>query len=467
MLPLPENTWPGAPKGFSANARIQPHERPCTWHVEYGATTAYGSTTTPRALPGKLTAVMYELWEEGVNGWTAGLDVSQLAHITDGHDSFVRATPSGLDDNHLDGVDYVLLGPFAYIGRTPGYAARMQLGGGTPDLRGARIQMRVRGNSFVANGSNVCPWIQYDLDQDIVSPDPAVVGRPNWACTSASLNSALATGDWEDIVLTLRNSVHAWTFGSHQTGDGRTEYVYGELDAGLARVNVDAFIAMWTFVTNGNEPTGTADFDNLIFRYRNHSLCADSNGGRLVSSPRGTVPATVLTDGWRHGPGHTWQSAEAPTVPQEFVYAFKNPVSIFSVTICNDPVNPSKGVEVLVSSDGTTWKSLGTKVLPQTHASGPNFLFQHWSAISGSDYGPLHTGTVSWLKVRVLTAYGATWGLGSIEAHGTGATEETDDDWYDVNQDVNVGTGTFHYRVVTVTDGGTVYGPDQTVTVPS
>ena len=72
--------------------------------------------------------------------------------------------------------------------------------------------------------------------------------------------------------------------------------------------------------------------------------------------------------------------------------------------------------------------------------------------------------------MRVLSGYRAKhWGLGEVEAFGTGATMGTDDDLYHVNTDIEglkAGT-TYHYRLVAVNEKGTRRGEDKTFTLPA
>lgn len=460
-LPLPENTWSSQLVGFSAQSRIQPKGRACTWHVEYGATTSYGSSTTPRALPGKLTAIYRESWADDMNGWRGGLDGLQLTHQAS-ETNFVRANFTGatIDQNHLDGIGFNMLGPYLYCGRYVPAQGRVVLGGGLPDLRGATVARRVRGNSIVSHGCTFCPWIQGQLDKSLVFPpaDYADQKTPNWANTANSLNATLALGSWQDVTVTMRNRHADWTFASHQTGDGKTEYVYGELDAMLRAVDINLFVAMAINVDFGDPPTGTIDVDNFVLTYRNHSVCASSNGGTLVSDPGGD-DASVLADGDRTGTAWTGPLGD-------FVYQFADPITLDSVTVVNNEASPSEDVEVLVSADGSSWTSLGTKTLSAAHADGPNHNQAHWDADDGTNWEPVHGTPVSFLKVSILSKYGASAGLCTIEAHGSGATEQTEDDWYDVNQDIAAASGTWHYRIVATTEIGTTYGPDQTVVVP-
>jgi hypothetical protein len=115
--------------------------------------------------------------------------------------------------------------------------------------------------------------------------------------------------------------------------------------------------------------------------------------------------------------------------------------------------------------------SVAQGTLPEKHERGPNYTFFHVDAhvlVDGvAVWAPLHPDPVNRLRIDVLSGYQADhWGIGEIEAFGTGAWEHTDDDWYDLNQDVCVESGTWHYRISATTSAGTTYGPNQVVVVP-
>ncbi len=112
-LPVPQATEddPLPMVGASINGRVHPGGRPCTWHVEYGATTGYGSSTAPRSLPGKLTAHYLESFAGGAHGFRGGLDALQLSYqSTEG--GFIRKAAEGaegIDDNHASGIGLLQL----------------------------------------------------------------------------------------------------------------------------------------------------------------------------------------------------------------------------------------------------------------------------------------------------------------------------------------------------------------------
>ena len=210
-----------------------------------------------------------------------------------------------------------------------------------------------------------------------------------------------------------------------------------------------------------NPPTGSLDFDELQIAYRNHSLIRPSNGGTLVEWPQTGGDPAALTDGWRHGQGRTWHSAENPTSPQEFVYSFDNPVTINRVQLHQNPTWPAKEVELLVSADGKEFSSALKKVLPQQGAPNANFGFTLDTGLSLKCQS---------LKVQVNSGYQTQhWGLGEIEVFGSGAVMLPDDDLYYVNldlQDLAPGNA-YHYRLVASNSEGTAYGEDRTYRLPA
>ncbi len=312
-----------------------------------------------------------------------------------------------------------------------------------------------------------------------------------------------------------------WKFASHNSSKPwQTEYVYGELDAGLSAVNNDVIFPMFFGVnplSGGNTTTGKADFQDLVIQYRNHNCCAPQNGGTLLSEIEG---AEILTDGWRYGDGHMWVSDANPfgedeenPVPIVFEYSFANPIQIDCVIVQNHPDYLCKEIVVEVSSDGgitwntvsTYWSIGGSPYMFETHPLGTRMLFKNWvindyTRVGLDDpaytpyaplgyYPPDPEPPQTWGDLvpyapsnRVRVTILSTWasapavgdpdfaspaGLGSIEVYGTGAIEETDNEWYDASQDIELEPATaYHYRVKAVVDEGTenartFYGPDQ------
>jgi len=480
VLPVPTATGLPVVRGFTVNARVHPHALPAVWRVEYGETDAYGSVTPDRALPGKLDAWFAESWEDGPNGWQAGIGGEQLTHFPTGGPTggaFVRYTDDGgwgNDTNHYDGIGAIHLGPYAYLGNYDGgpQAPPLYLGGGFPDLRGARFEAQLRGVGWNARGTELGTWIQGSRDTYAVDLVPEDLRRPNWAHTGELQTAHLASGDWEPASWTLRNRTEDWTFAG--TYGSRITYDYGELDSLLGAIDINVFALQVLYVDIFDLPSGSWDMADLQIAYRQRSVLAPSNGGTLVSEPAGGSGAELLTDGWRNGEGRQWRSAAKPEGPLEIEYALARPITLQTLNIHNATDYPSEGVQVEVSEDGgKTWTQVAGGRLPDSHRLGPNYLFLHADAWELDADGiaawvPLHDNPIDRLRVRILSGYQSDyWGLGEIEeAFGEGALEETDDDWYDLTQDLLTDPGTWHFRVVAETEAGVIVGPDQVVVVP-
>lgn len=476
---LPVPTAEGLPvvTGFTVNARIHGHGQPCTWQVDHGPTRALGTSTVPRALPPALGAWLREDWTEGTNAWLAGIGGAQLSHHPSGGPDggpFVRYTDDGTagnDTNHLDGIGIIHLGLYGYSGHyDDGGVPALYMGGGFPDLRGARFTMDLRGVDWVANGTTLGTWIQGYRDVRVTEVVPEDSRYPNWAWTAGGLTEHLASGEWERAEWTLRSRSDDWTFAG--ANGGRLLYDYGELDSLLSHVNVDLFPIQILGVDLSRPPAGGIDYDALTIQYRQHSLTAPGNGGSLISEPAGGAGAALLTDGWRNGEGHEWWSDVEPEGDQAFVYAFADPIMLFSLTIHNSVAWPSDRVDLEVSPDGgSNWERVGGGSLPMRSSDGPNLLFLHesaWRKVAGvNHWSPLFSEPVDRLRVTVRSGHQAErWGLGEIEAFGTGATKQTEDDWTDVHQDIRVAPGTWYHRSIVRCTGGEVRGEIAEVVVP-
>jgi hypothetical protein len=470
--------------GFSANGRIQPHGAPAEYYFEYGTTKDYGQKTETKRLPPKLAAYYREDWDVGKAGWRGGSG-PDLRHFPSGGETggFIRyAEPTGDDYNHEDGIGLLHLVQYFYVGSFDADAPTSALGGSEPDFRDARIRVSVRGNNWRGNGTDLLWWSQVDVNRG--HPKPGSGARfSNWAHTGFNLTESLASGQWEKVEYRLYNDTTEWSYAgsnrvlNQQLGRGEV-YVYLPLDEVLGNLDTDIFHVL-TYVDREHYPTGSIDFDNLEIAYRNHSVVFPSNGGKLTSSPPGSDNPEALTDGWRNGPGKTWTTAPSPQGPQEIVFDFDQPIAIDRVQLHQNPEWPSKEVEVL-SYDGQTWTTLVRDTIP----AGTKEYIVNAAADGAVEGGPVSANLTYLLardlkdlapparklKVRILSGYRPErWGLGEIEAFGTGATEKTDDDWYRVTQDI---TGlkrgeAYHYRLVSVIGGKTELGGDMTFTVPA
>jgi hypothetical protein len=439
---------------FTVNGSIHPHGLPTSYYFEYGPTAEYGRRTESTPLPPRLAAYYHESWDDGFGGWDSWLKSShhQEGGVSGG---FVRfAEPSNHDHNHDNGIGTLHLVKYLYPGPHPGVASpSVQLGGGDPDFRDARISVSVRGNDWKPNGSELLWWTQSQLNIE----DGIASGwkRPNWAHTGSTLTDLLLDGKWHSASYRLTNDSTHWTYGGGTRG-----YIYGSIDFCQRHLNIDLF-HMLAYIDVSNPPTGSIDFDELTIAYRNHSLLLPSNGGKLINSPAGGDEVARLTDGWRHGKDRAWRSAANPTGPLEFIWSFERPVVIETVQLHQNPDWPAKDVEVLVAADGQNFTSLLKRVLPEKGVPTNNWAFTFDKNLKAP---------AAALKVRVTSGYKAEhWGLGEVEVFGSGATMRTDDDLYHVNTDItDLKPGeAYHYRLVAVSSSGTTRGEDRSFTTPA
>lgn len=462
--------------GFSANGRIHPHGKPTEYYFEYGPTTAYGQRTPVAPLGPKLSAHYAENFENGLAGWRggAGNDLVHVAHGGKDGGGFVRyAEPTNDDLNHVDGIGTLHLVEYLYPGIFDGDAPTAALGGADPDFRDAKVTRVLRGVNWKPAGSELIWWAQADVAHG-ARPLDQEPHYANWGHTGHLLTDHLFSGQWETVSYRLWNDTAEWTYsGTNRELNAvynRDQYHYASLDDVLRHLNIDFFhvLAFVDGYAPAGYPTGAIELDDIELAYRNHSLLAPSNGGKLVSAPPGSPSdPSVLTDGWRTGVGKTWLSAPTPTAPLEFVFEFARPVTVQKVQLHQHATFPSKDVEVLVSTDGGAWTPIVTDVMPEKSVGSENF------PPGGANFVYLLVKGLSApatkVKVRVLSGYRAeAWGLGEIELFGTGAQMETEDEFYRLNADITGLTAgqTVHYRLVATSDGATVAGGDQTYTVP-
>ena len=448
--------------GLSVNGRVHARGRPATYHFEYGPTPAYGSQTPTKPVPPRIGAYYRETWDQGWNGWKSWDMKHRHFPVGGASAGYIRYDSISQDDhNHDDGVGTVHLAQYMYLGRY-NVIPSAYLAAGDPDLRDASVKIAVRGVDWKPNGTELMWWSQSQSNIEINPNDVTLAPgykHPNWCYTGHSLTDLLLTGKWERAEYRLLNDTRLWSYCGNNGGSARYD-AYWPIDDTQRHLNLD-FFHMVVFVDPANRPTGSIDFDEFELAYRNYSLAAPANGGKLLASPQGSDddPAT-LTDGWRHGPQHAWNSPKNPAGPLEFIYEFTQPVTIESIQIHQHPDWPSREVEVFVSADGTAWQPLAKGTIPEKVTSGPNFAFILQRGLKG---------IARQAKVRILSGYKPDhWGLGEIELFGTGAAYTTDDDWFHVNTDIDgLKPGeTCHYRLVATSAAGTTLGENQQFTLP-
>jgi hypothetical protein len=456
--------------GLTVNGSIQPHGLPTTYYFEYGPTTSYGNKTRPESLPPRLAAYYKESWNEGSGGWHTDMTVAPIEHHREGgaQGGFVRFHEPARDDpNHVDCVGtlhlpkFVMTGPWARFVNLPS----LQLGAGDPDFRDARVSLYVRGNNWVANGSELqwwnVSWSNVDEIRTVEEFRKPSWRAANWTYTATNLNDQLASGRWEKVDYRLRHDSEDWTYaGNNRAQPHYKRYSYWPLNDAQRHLNAD-FFHILAFVDPVNPPKGSIDFDELVIAYRNYSLVLPSNGGKLLRAPKSPDDPATLTDGWRNGPSKTWRGPAQPSTPVEIVYTFANPVTVRAVQLHQNPDWPARDVEVFVSSNDRDYTSIEKAVLPEKGVPNANFAFALQSGLAAE---------AKYLKVQISSGYKKEhWGLGEIEVFGSGATMQTDDDRYFVNldlHDLKPGT-TLHYRLVAENNTVTIPGADRMVTLPA
>ena len=466
----------------TTNGAIHPHGLYTQYHFEYGPDTNYGKQTPPAELPPQRTAHYYESFDHGIGGWhkrdgpmehhpTGGASGSASPSASAGASGgFVRYTSPTLDDhNHDDGIGTLHLASYLYMGAFMDEALRKSMGphnpllaAGEPDLRGAHVSLYVRGHNWQPNGSELLWWTQSQSNPAITrQPDWRCDPTANWAYTGHMLTDALQSGNWEHIAYKLRHHADQWSFGGFYTEQPDWKrYDYWPIDPVQAKVNYDLFHLL-AFVDPDNPPRGMIDFDEFHLTYPNRSLTSPSNGAHLIAAPDSDADPARLTDGWRHGDNHTWHTAPNPNAPQQFIYAFDNPVTIQSIQIHQNSDHPAKDVRCAISTDGRTFTPLCNLTLPLTNIPHDNLAF----AIQSDLAAP-----ATHLQVTILSGYrDDRWGLGAIEAFGSGAKMLPDNEPYEVNTDINHLTpgSTLHYRLVATNAHGATRGEDQSFNVPA
>lgn len=128
------------------------------------------------------------------------------------------------------------------------------------DFREAMLTLWLRGEDVALEGSHLVLWVQ------------AGVGAraSNWALTSAPLDDALLTGQWEPVVRKLSGGEDAWTCLDqlHMRPD---VYECAPLDTVLGDVNADWGLLLYPIPTPGAPPRlpqGKIMLDELQLQYQ-------------------------------------------------------------------------------------------------------------------------------------------------------------------------------------------------------
>jgi hypothetical protein len=455
------------PRGVAVNAMVRADGSPGRYWVVYGARGQMNQRTEARSLPPVRGAFLAESWDRDQAGWSGGLSGRDLIHAREGSaTSFVRylgptekenrafvGEPPGLDVNHIDGIGGLHLCHYIYsarMGANPLHASRstgLNLGGGRPDFRDARIDVRLRGNGVDPKGAELTFWAQSDHDPALQLTPNWV--RANWAYTGRYATHAILDGRWNDVSYVLENDTRRWTYGGNNVAQNRSErYAYLNLNQSLEDLNAN-FFHLYVYVDGQRPPAGTIDFDSIVINYRNHSLLLPAHGTRLTGSPSGSVGlAERLTDGWRHGPDREWHSASAPKGPQSFVWQFPAPVRLQTLQVHQSIRYPSRDVAAYVSSDGARWDLLTQLSLPRESPVSANHAYA---------LADVRAEGVTHFKLEVRSGYeDERWGLGEVELFGSGMPLASDPEGAAVNVDLEKLTPgeEYSYQFVVETSAG-------------
>ncbi|NWG12238.1 MAG: hypothetical protein HXY20_01750 [Acidobacteria bacterium] len=449
--------------GMMVNGSINARGLHTTYYFEYGPDPSYGRRTVQCELPSGARAYFSEGWDKGLGAWGSWLTAEH--HSAKGKSpGFNRfSEPSEVDDNHEDGigsvhlVKYLLCGPVA----PPGYST-VVLGGGDPDFRGARISYWVRGINWQPHGSELLFWAQSQRNIQIqYGPGWR---RANWAYTGMPLTDYLLDGRWHRVEYELRNDTSFWSYaGNNPTGQGKSaeRYEFWPLEDSLRHLNWD-FFHLLAFIDRESPPTGAIDFDEFELSYPNKSLLVPGNGGLLIGWPADSEDdPRALTDGWRCGAAHSWKSRLNPSGHQEFVYSFRDPVTVQTIQLHQHEQWPTREAEIQVSADDRVFRTIACCSLPRVEEAGPNQAFGFVSGLSEP---------ARYLKLILKSGYTTErLGLGEIEVFGTGAMLLPADCQSYVNaciSGLNPGN-TYHYRLVARNEAGISYGEDRAFTTPA
>src|SRR5436190_14988465 len=140
--PAALDTGPASARGLTGatlDGSIQADGLPTSYYFEYGPSASYGLATPAANLPPRLAAYYHETWDGPAAGWESWL--TQTHFPSGGHaGGFMRfAEPSEDDRNHDDGIGTLHL--VKALRTDPFAGSSAALGGGDPDLRGARVSV--------------------------------------------------------------------------------------------------------------------------------------------------------------------------------------------------------------------------------------------------------------------------------------------------------------------------------------
>ncbi len=251
---------------------------------------------------------------DGPGPWASWMSPSLITGDNGAYGSYTRfQAPGQFDPNHTDGIGPIWL--VAHLS-VPAVGAM-----GAVDLRGAQIDLTVKGTDFDPNGAKLYFWIcSYIPEEHITKNFYVGLQVTNWANSGNDLASQITSG-WQTLTVTLDSDPAHWTYaGNDVSGQGDWAGRYAPEDLETALSSVDATIHLVMVGSDPNQaPSGFLDIENIAI----HTLAPavpsanqapsiqivsgieDSDVNGTVNGAAGFDPAltvyTLLADSAQHG----------------------------------------------------------------------------------------------------------------------------------------------------------------------
>jgi VCBS repeat-containing protein len=195
---------------------------------------------------------------KGPAPWTSWMNQALIHDDDPLHPAYTRFTlPGTLDPNHVDGIGPLWL--LSHLGSAVAGAA------GALDLRGAEIDITLRGVDFDPDGAALYIWIcSYLPNGELQNGYYLGLQVTNWAFTGQNLASSV-TSDWTTVTVKLDANPADWTYaGNNISGQGDWGYRYAPMGLNEALANVNATLHVVLVGTDPNHPpAGQIDIENI------------------------------------------------------------------------------------------------------------------------------------------------------------------------------------------------------------
>ncbi len=490
-----EQATPIGTAGLTFNGAVGGSTLPTRFHFRYGTDPDNLEKTTPtRAVPPPRDRRVVEnganryyritAYSFGVGFRDAGSELDGTGPQSDEPVVMVLPSPFGKDRNHINGIGIVDL----VLGWHSAIHVRDRVGGvyggevypkkAYPgemlDLRDAELSATLRSDDLDTRDFRLVAWFHAATGTALI-PHHMEDAVP-WALTGSLAGpTVVADGQWRTLTWRFRDNSADWSFAGNnieEMGGQMGRYRYYPLGQSLSR-NRGNLNLCFVCGRDIDTPDGVLELAALSLRCRSHSLLGPGFGSRIVAWPGGSLDDPAgLTGGWIGHAGHCWRSGPEPEAPQEFVWRFAGEAKIESVRVFQDPIWPSRRIEVLVSDDGGEFTEVWSAEL-QADAAGvvgtapldkPEPLNLASICILDEPFG------CRFLKLRIVSGYrGERWGLDAIEAFGEGLSPLPEIESCSVSEDViGIEPGaTVHYRLVAENQAGMAESAVMTFDVPN